>query len=128
MKESSSFSIIFSAGSSNSNRPDGRGGTNSVQELLIKCFCGVCESFFKRPTIEYALKANGEELLRDPEAREILKKFLKFRRGNSRSKSSAFKILELFELCEDILQNKKDLEDNRDDIEELLFAEYWVIK
>lgn len=117
----------FSAGSSSNQAGGTSRSTNPIQEL-IKCFCGVCESYFKRPAIEYTLKANGEEILRDPEAREILRKFLIFRKGNSRSKSPAFKIFELFELCENILQGTKDLEDHQDDLEELLFTEYWVLR
>lgn len=99
--------------------------SNPISEL-IKCFCGVCESYFKKTSIEYALQANGEQLLRDPETREILRKFLIFRRGNSRSKSPAFEILELFELCEAILQKQKNLDDVRSELEDLLFSEYWV--
>lgn len=72
------------------------------------------------------MKANGEELLRDQESREILKKFLIFRKGKSHSKSPAEEVVECYELSEAILQGKKGLEDVKDDLEELLFTEYWV--
>ena len=118
---------FFSSGFSNfPPQQQQQPSSSSTIQDLIKCFCGVCESFFKRHSIEYALKANGEEILRDIEAREILKKFLIFRKGSSHSKSPAEEIVECFELAEAILQGKKELEDVKDELEELLFTEYWV--
>lgn len=119
----SSSSLPTTSGSSGSS---GSGVSNPIQDL-IKCFCGVCESFFKRSTIEYALRSNGDELLRNPEAREILKKYLIYQKGKSNFKQVADEIVMLYELADDILKGEKDLEENRADLDDLLFTEYWVM-
>ncbi|KAG5670111.1 hypothetical protein PVAND_000394 [Polypedilum vanderplanki] len=92
---------------------------------LIKCFCGVCESWFKRKSIEYALKANGEEILRDQESREILIKFLKFRQGKSHFQSPAQKIVHCFEVSEDVLNGKRNLTEELDEVNEICYTEAW---
>lgn len=91
----------------------------------MKCFCGVCETWFQRKNIEYALKSNGEEILRDNESRNILRKFALYRRGTSIFKTTLEEILDCFELCLAIMSGEKELEENRDDLEDLCFTEYW---
>lgn len=110
---------------SSSSSHSAEGVSNPIHDL-IKCFCGICESLFKRTSIEYALKANGDELLRNPEARNILKKFLLFRKGTSKFKLDAEQIVEIYELADDIVKGYKDLEENRADLDDLLFNENWV--
>lgn len=100
--------------------------SNPIQDL-IKCFCGVCESFFKRSVIEYALKSNGDEILRNPESREVLRKFLIFRKGRSNFKLQAEDLVDLYALCYDIVEGNKDLEEERADLDDLIFNEFWVI-
>jgi hypothetical protein len=64
--------------------------------------------------------------LRDPESREILKKFL-LSRQKTKNLSDAQKIVECFELSEGILNGVKDLEENRADIDDLCYDEDWVM-
>ncbi|XP_070503528.1 uncharacterized protein [Chironomus tepperi] len=98
--------------------------TNPVPEL-IKCFCGICETWFKRKSIEYALKSNGEAILRDGDSRNILKKFIAYHKAGSNFKTPVEEIIECFELVQDILNGEKDLEENRSDLDDLCYTEYW---
>ena len=80
---------------------------------------------FKRKSIEYALKSNGEEILRDNESRNILTKFVEYRKCGSNFKSPLQEIVECFELAQEILNGEKDLEVNRADLDDLCYTEYW---
>ncbi|CRK87910.1 CLUMA_CG001697, isoform A [Clunio marinus] len=99
--------------------------SRSPLEDLIKCFCGACESFFKRKHIIQALKANEYEVLSDNELRKILKKFIEFRQGGSYIKPPIMEIVECYELSESILAMEEDLEERRADIDDLCFTEDW---
>lgn len=90
----------------------------------MKCFCGVCESFFKRSKIEYCLTSTGYQILRDRESREILKKYITFLRGNGRIRFRIEDFLECFELAEDIVNGQKGLEENRAELDDFL-DEFW---
>lgn len=94
-------------------------------EQLIKCFCGACESFFKRKHVEQALKANEHETLSEKKIRVILKKFLEFRQEGSFIKPPISEIVECFELCEAILTGDEDLEERRADLDDYCFTEEW---
>ncbi|KAG5670112.1 hypothetical protein PVAND_000395 [Polypedilum vanderplanki] len=122
--EASKSFLQSERGSSSSSATVSTSGRKSPIEELIKCFCGVCESWFKRKSIIFALKSNGDEILRDAESREILKKFLKYRQ-TTRNLLDAQKIVECFELSEDILNGMKDLEEFRADIDDLCYNEDW---
>lgn len=122
--------IFFRASSSNySPKASGSGGSRSggenitsspIKDILIKCFCGVCESFFKKSKIEYALKSTGYQILKDQESLEILKKFLIFLKGNSRIRLRAEDFVECYELASDIVHGIKGLEENRADLDDYL--------
>lgn len=73
------------------------------------------------------MKANGDEILRNPESREVLKKFLIFKKGNSNFKLQADDLVELYALSYDIVEGNKDLEEERADLDDLIFNEFWVI-
>lgn len=94
---------------------------------MIKCFCGICETWFKRKSIEYAIKANAEEILRDEESKIILKKFLIYRKGDLlkdefRLPSQAERTIECFELSQDIQNGVKDLKECQEKLEDLCFT------
>lgn len=99
--------------------------SRSPLEDLIKCFCGVCESFFKRKHIIQALKANESEILNDEELRSILKKFIEFKHAGSHIKSPISEIIDCYELCVGLLCGDEDLDDRRADLEDLCFTEAW---
>lgn len=111
-----------------SSRPSTSGNARSTSPLqeLIKCFCGICETFFKRKSIEYALKSNGEAILKDEDSRNILKKFISFRKSGSIFKTQLEEIIECFELVQEILNGEKDLLEYRNDLENVCYTEYWV--
>jgi hypothetical protein len=94
-------------------------------EDLIKCFCGVCESLFKREHVEQALKANEYEILNYSDLRAILKKFIEFRQAGSHIKAPIMEIIECYELCESLLNGNDDLEERRADLDDLCFTEDW---
>jgi hypothetical protein len=125
--EASKLFLESERGSGNSNRnpPTSSVRTTSPVEELIKCFCGICETWFKRKSIEYALKAKGDEILRDNESRSILKKFVQYNKGGSNFKTPVEEIIECYELSQDILTGEKDLEENRADLDDLCYTEYW---
>lgn len=75
--------------------------------------------------MEQALKANSRELLEDNDLRAMFMKFLVFKQGRSNLKSEARKIVECYQLCEDILHKKEDLEDRQFDLEEACFTTYY---
>ncbi|KAL7022143.1 hypothetical protein ACKWTF_012150 [Chironomus riparius] len=107
-------------------RSSGEAGrsTSPVQDL-IKCFCGICDTWFKRQIIEFALKSNGEAILRDDDSRLLLKKFMIYRKNNSNFKTQLEEIVECFELAQDVLNGEKDLEENRADLDDACYTEYW---
>lgn len=72
------------------------------------------------------MKSNGEEILRNPEARDVLKKFLIYRKGKSNFKLQAEDLLQLYALSFDIVEGIKDLEEERAELDDLIFNEYWV--
>lgn len=98
--------------------------SRSPLEDLIKCFCGVCETFFKRKHVIQALKANESEILNDNDLRAILKKFIaSIEYGHIKPPISG--IIECYELCESLLIGEEDFDDRRSDLEDLCFTEYW---
>lgn len=97
----------------------------SPLEDLIKCFCGACESFFKRKHVQQALKANEYELLSDVDLRKILSKFIESRQAGSHFKPPIKEIVECFELCEALLSGDEDFDDRRMDLEDFCFTEAW---
>jgi len=99
--------------------------SRSPLEDLIKCFCGACESFFKRKHVKQALKANECETLKDTELRDILKKFVEFKQAGSHIKPPISDIIECYELCEGLLCGDENLDDRKDDLEDLCFTEAW---
>jgi hypothetical protein len=101
------------------------GSSSSVREELIKCFCGTCGNFFRRKTIEYALTSNGLGILQESDAKDLFKKFLIFRQGRSRFLNQTMVIVNCYELCEDVVNGVKDLEENRADINDMC-NDYWV--
>jgi len=113
------------SGNSNRKPTTSSAGPSSPVQDLIKCFCGICETWFKRKNIEYALKSKGEEILRDNESRSILKKFIVYNKGGSNFKTPVEEIVECFELAQEILSGEKDLEENRADLDDLCYTEYW---
>lgn len=94
-------------------------------EKLIKCFCGTCESWFKRKHVKQASQANTTELLREEELRAILKKFIEFRQAGSHIRPPISEILECYELCDLIRTGQEDLDDRMMDLEDLCFTELW---
>lgn len=98
--------------------------TSTAQEL-IKCFCGICETWFNRKSIEYALKSNGYEILNDEASRNILRKFSEYNKGNSPFRTILEDILDCFELAQAILNGEKDLEENRAELDDLCYTSYW---
>lgn len=109
--------------SKSSKKPSHR--SRSPLDDLIKCFCGACESFFKRKHVKQALKANERELLNDNELRVILKKFIEFKQAGSHIKPPILEIIEGYELCESVLSGEEDLDDKRTDLEDFCFTEAW---
>lgn len=97
--------------------------SKSPLEQLIKCFCGTCESFFKRKHVEKALKANEHETLSEKKVLNILKKFIEFRQAGSHIKPPISEIIECFELCKAILRGEEDMEERRDDLNDYCFTE-----
>lgn len=93
----------------------------------IKCFKGSYECLFERSLISDAFDANVDELLRDPEKRVVLKKFLVYRRGKSFHKLNAEKLIECFELADEIRTGSKNFEVYRKALKDLLFDEKLVI-
>lgn len=116
------FLFVFQP-SSSSSKPSHR--SRSPLEDLIKCFCDACETFFKRKHVVQALKANSREILEDEHLREMLSKFLIFKQGRSNLKSETKKIVECYQLCDDILCKKEDLDDRRFDLEDACFTTYY---
>jgi len=99
--------------------------SRSPLEALIKCFCGACESFFKRKHVIQALKANESEILREEELRSILKKFIEFKQDGSHFKPPISQVIECYELCLGLWSGDEDLDDRRSDLEDLCFTENW---
>lgn len=99
--------------------------SRSPLEDLIKCFCGVCETFFKRKHVIQALKAKEYEILNDNDLRAILKKFIESRQAGSHIKPPITEIIECFELCESLLTGEAELDDRQSDLEDLCFTEDW---
>ena len=95
---------------------------------LIKCFCGVCETWFQRKYVKEALKANVNELLREKELRQILQKYLEHLERSQGLKPVMSKIIKCYELCEAILDCEEDFEENREDLEDFCFNEDWEDK
>lgn len=102
--------------------------SRSPLEDLIKCFCGACESFFKRKHVIQALKANEYEILSDNDLRAILKKFIESRQGGFPTKPKISEILECFELCDSLLTGHADFDEKRYDLEDFCFTEAWEDK
>lgn len=101
--------------------------SSSKKASEIKCFSGSYECFFERSLISDAFDANADALLRDPEKRVVLKKFLVFRRGKSFHKLNAEKLIECFELADEIRNGSKVFEVYRKALKDLLFNESLVI-
>lgn len=99
--------------------------SRSPLDDLIKCFCGVCESFFKRKHVVQALKANENEILSDSQLRAILTKFVEFRQAGSHIKPPISEILDCYELCQSLMAGEEDLEERRADLDDLCFTEDW---
>lgn len=97
----------------------------SPLEELIKCFCGVCESVFKKKNVEKAVVANEYETLQDPDIRDILKKFIIFRQAGSHIKPPIQDLIDCFELCEAVKSGMEDIEERRYDLEDFCFTELW---
>lgn len=113
------ISLVFQPTTSEKSR------SRSPIDDLIKCFCGVCESFFKRKHVVQALKTNEHGILREEDLRVILKKFIDYRKSQTNIPLSISRIVDCFELCDAILRGNEDLEDRKDDLEELCFNETW---
>lgn len=74
------------------------------------------------------MKANGEEWLSNQETRNYLRTYLNKQKAGSSIKSDAEEYLELYELCLDVLQDQKKINETGDKIRNLLFDQEWVIK
>lgn len=120
--------IFLQPSSSKSSRHHHNTRSHSPLEQLIKCFCGACETFFKRKHVEKALKANEHETLSEKKIRVILKKFIEFRQQGSHIKPPISDIIECYELCEALLTGEEDMEDRRGDMEDYCFTEDWEDK
>ena len=49
-----------------------------------------------------------------------------YRKHNSNFKTQLEEIIACFELAQDILSGEKDLEENRADLDDVCYTEYWV--
>lgn len=123
-KEASKLFLESERGAQNRPSTSAAPPKTTAQEL-IKCFCGICETWFNRKTIEFALKSNGHEILRDEDARNLLRKFAEYSKGNSPFKTTLEEILDCYELSMDILDGVKDLEENRADLDDLCYTAHW---
>lgn len=95
-----------------------------MTECLID-FCKGCDNLFK-PKVQSFLKANGEEWLSNLETRNYLRTYLEKQKEGCSIKSDAEEYLELFELCSTVLEDQKDINETKTEMQDLLFDEEWV--